>query len=52
MFHFTEDPSSESLEQCLAKNYKNDSIGSVDMDKVGVMAAYSNLLCVRVCVCV
>jgi len=25
----------------LAKNYKNDSIVSVDMDKVGVMAAYT-----------
>jgi len=24
------------------KNYKNDSIVSVDMDKVGVMAAYSD----------
>jgi len=46
MFRITEDPSSGSLVQCLAKNYKNDSIVSVDMDKVGVMAAYSNLLCV------
>jgi len=26
--------------------YKNDSIVSVDMDKVGVMAAYSDPLCV------
>jgi len=26
----------------LAKNYKNDSIVCVDMDKVGVMAAYSD----------
>ena len=26
------------------KNYKNDSIVSVDMDKVGVMAAYSDPL--------
>ena len=41
MFRITEDPSSGSLVQCLAKNYKNDSIVSVDMDKVGVMAAYS-----------
>jgi len=41
MFRFTEDPSSGSLVQCLAKNYKNDSILSVDMNKVGVMAAYS-----------
>ena len=38
MFRITEDPSSGSLVQCLAKNYKNDSIASVDMDKVGVMA--------------
>jgi len=39
MFRITEDPSSGSLVQCLAKNYKNDSIVSVGMDKVGVMAA-------------
>ena len=52
MFRITEDPSSESLVQCLAKNYKNGSIVSVDMDKVGVMAAYSDQLCVCVCVCV
>ena len=38
MFRITEDPSSGNLVQCLAKNYKNDSIVSVDMDKVGVMA--------------
>jgi len=44
----TEDPSSGSLVQYLAKNYKNDSIVSVDMDKVGVMAAYSDPLCVCV----
>ena len=48
MFRITEDPSSGSLVQCLAKNYKNDSIVSVDMDKVVIMAAY----CDRVCVCV
>jgi len=48
MFRITEDPSSGSLVQCLAKNYKNDFIVSVDMDKVGVMAAYSDPL--RVCV--
>ena len=42
MFRITEDPSSGSLVQCLAKNYKYDSIVSVDMDKVGVMAAYSD----------
>jgi len=41
MFRITEDPSSGRLVQCLAKNYKNDSIMSVDMDKVGVMTAYS-----------
>ena len=35
MFRIAEDPSSGSLVQCLAKNYKNDSIVSVDMDKVG-----------------
>ena len=52
MFRITEEPSSGSLVQCLAKNYKNDSIASVDMDKVGVMAAYCDLLCVCVCVCV
>jgi len=27
MFRITEDPSPGSLVQCLAKNYKNDSIG-------------------------
>jgi len=41
MFRITEVPSSWSLVQCLAKNYKNGPIMSVDMDKVGVMAAYS-----------
>ena len=51
MFRITEDPSSGSLVQCLAKNYKNDSIVSVDIDKVGVMAAYSDRgACVRACV--
>jgi len=49
MFRITEDPSSENLVQCLAKNYKNDSIASVDMNNVGVMAAYSGPLCVCVC---
>jgi len=44
MFRITEDPSSESLVQCLAKNYKNDSIVSVGMDKVDVMAAYCDRL--------
>jgi len=40
MFRIAEEPSSGSLVQCLAKNYENDSIVSVDMDKVGVMAEY------------
>ena len=37
----------------LAKNYKNDYIVSVDMDKVGVMASYSDPLCLCVvhCIC-
>jgi len=52
MFRITENPSSGSLVQCLAKNYKNDSIVSADMDRVSVMAAYCDLLCVCVCVCV
>jgi len=52
MFRITEDPSSVSLVQCLAKNYKNDSIVSVDMDKVGIMAAYSDSLCVCVVHCI
>ena len=52
MFRITEDPSSGRLLQCLAKNYKNDSIVSVDMDKVGVMAAYSDPLCVCVVHCI
>jgi len=45
MFRITEDPSSGSLVQCLAKNYKNNSIVSVDMDKVGIMATYSDPWC-------
>jgi len=49
MFRITEDPSSGSLYS--AKNYKNDSIVSVDMDEVGVMAAYSDPLCVCVFHC-
>ena len=39
MFRITEDPSSGSLVQCLAKNYSNGSVVPVDMDVVGVMAA-------------
>ena len=45
MFRITEDPSAGSLVQCLAKNYKNDSIVSVEMDKVSVTAAYSDRVC-------
>ena len=52
MFRITEDPSSGSLVQCLPKNYKNDFIVSVVMDKVGVMEAYCDRFCVCVCVCV
>ena len=47
MFRIIEDISSAgSLVQCLAKNYNNDSIVSVDMDKFCVMSAYSDPLCV------
>jgi len=46
MFRITEDPSSGSLVQCWPKNYKNVSIVSVDMDKVGVMAAYADCVCI------
>ena len=52
MFRITEDPSSRSLVQYLAKSYKNDSIVSVDMDKVRVMAAYSDPLWVCVVHCI
>ena len=52
MFRITEDPSSGSIVQYVAKNYKNGSIVSVDMDKVGVMAAYSDLLCVCIVHCI
>ena len=48
MFRITKDPSSGNLVQWLGRNYKNDSIVSVDMDKVGVMAAYSDF---GACVC-
>jgi len=48
MFRITEDPSSGRIVQCLAKNYKNNSIASVGMGKVGVMAAYCDPLCVCV----
>jgi len=52
MFRITEDPSSGSLVQCLAKNYKNGSIVSVDRDKVGDKAAYSEPLCMCVGHCI
>jgi len=52
MFWITEELSSGSLVECLAKNYKNDSMASIDMDKVGVMAAYSDSLCVCVVHCI
>ena len=48
MFRITDDPSSGTFVQRLAKNYKNDSVVSVDMDMVDVMAAYSDPLCVCV----
>ena len=46
MFRITEDPSSGNLVKCLVKNYKNDSIVSFNVDKVGVMAAHCDPLCV------
>ena len=52
MFRITEDPSSGSLVKCLAKNYKNVSIVSVDMDKVGVLTAYSDPLYMCVVHCI
>ena len=45
MFRITEDHRQGALYSAWLKNYKNDSIVSVDMDKVGVMAAYSDPLC-------
>jgi len=52
MFRITEDPSSGNLVQSLAKNYKNESIVSVDMEMVGVIAAYSDPLCLYVFHCI
>ena len=52
MFRITEDPSSRKLVQCLVKNHNNDCIVSVDMDKVGVMATYSDPLWVCVVHCI
>jgi len=45
MFQITEDPSTESPVQCLAENYKNDSIVSIDMDKV----LFQHMLTVIIC---
>jgi len=42
VFRITKDPSSGSLVQRLAKNYKNGSIVSGDVDNVGDMAACSD----------
>ena len=47
MFRITREPSSGSFIHCLAKNYSKCSIVSVDMDVVGVMAAYLSV--VHVC---
>jgi len=52
MFRITEDPSSGRLVQCLAKNYKNDSIVSVVIDKFGFIYAYCDRLCVCVVHCI
>jgi len=40
MFRITRDPSSGSFILCLDKNFRNGSIVFVDMDVVGVTAAY------------
>jgi len=48
MFRITQDPLSGSLVHCWAKNCNYDSTVFVTMDKVGVMAAYSDPLSVRV----
>ena len=46
MFRITEDPSSRSLVQCLAKITRMILSCPLNIDKVGVMAAYSDPLCV------
>ena len=51
MFRITEDPSSGSILQCLAKNYKNGSIVSVDMDRC-VLWQHILRVCVQFTVCV
>ena len=43
MFRITEDPSSGSLVQCLAENYKKLSFASVDTDKVDLTHIPRNL---------
>ena len=52
MFRITVDSSPGSLVQCLAKNYKSDTIVSVDMDKFDVMAVYSDPSCLCVIHCI
>jgi len=52
MFQTTKDLSSGCFVQCLAKNYKNVFIVPVNMDKVGVMVAYSDPLCVCAVHCI
>ena len=52
MFRITEDPSSGSFVECFTKNCNYDSIVSVDMDVVGVMAAYCDPLCVCLVHCI
>ena len=42
MFRITEHPVSGSLEQCLAKNCKYDSIVSVDMDTIESYLQFCN----------
>jgi len=44
MFRITEDPSSESLVQCLDKNYKNDSVGFLK----GTLAIQCSFVCLFV----
>ena len=52
MFRITEDPLSGNFVKCLAKNDTNDFFVSVDVDNVGVMAAYSDPSCVCVVHCI
>jgi len=50
--HVSDHRGSIITEPCTELVHKNDSIVSVDMDKVGVMAAYSDPLCVCVVLCI